>query len=1012
MQERQKILSVSIIIVTVVALLVGWITTWALYRAAFREKVDWLQMMVRGQARLIEAVAGSESTYRDGRPPQEVNRATLRRIVAGHEKFGEFGQTGEIVIGQREGDSIVFLCERRFPSDDAPMSIPIDAEWAEPMRRALSGRQGWTVAPDYRGETVLAAYEPIDALGVGLVAKCDLKEVRAPLVKAASLAAGTTVLLVLLGATSLLVTDPLARRLQESEQRFRSTFEQAAVGLAHVALDGRFIRINRKFCDIAGYPTEDLLTRTFQEITHPDDLEADLENVQQLLAGEIPNYSMEKRYLRSDGSAVWINLTASLIREPTGEPKYFIAVIQDITERKRIQGMIRHMVEGTAATTGKDYFHSMVQHLATALDVRCAVFGEVSGKPPRKLKTLSIFGESDPEADTEFDLTDTVWEKAVGRTTCLYEEGVGARFPEDPLLKKLGAESFLGMPLFDASGCPLGLLAVLDDGSLPTDLLPHARSLLKVFAARATAELQRVRAEEELVQLQALLQAAIEQSPSGILIADAPDVNIRVANAAALGIRGKTSQRLTGIPVELHVRSWRVFYPDGSPYAPEDLPLSQAILRGKTSKNVEVIIRHADGQDRWVLANAAPVRDGAGKIVAGVAVLSDITERKQAEQALRESLEASADIVRSIPSGLLIFQYERPDRLTLLETNPQAEKLTGVTAQECRGRQYDELWPQARPLGLTGSYLEVMRTGKPFQSDDFEYGDSRLVGTYRIRAFRMPGDRLGVAFEDITGMKQAERLREELIANLEAQNAELERFTYTVSHDLKSPLITLKGYLGLLEEDLQENDVQAIDDDLSRMSNAADKMARLLDELLELSRIGRLVNPPEDVSLADLAHEAVELVGGQIAKAGARVEIAPELPVVCGDRARLSEVLQNLVDNAAKYMGDQAEPRITIGARLEDGQTVCFVRDNGLGVDPCYQEKIFGLFDQLDPSAGGSGVGLALVKRIVEVHGGRIWVESAGAGQGSTFCFTLPSGEGSAVRVPPDAASCGETARI
>ena len=175
------------------------------------------------------------------------------------------------------------------------------------------------------------------------------------------------------------------------------------------------------------------------------------------------------------------------------------------------------------------------------------------------------------------------------------------------------------------------------------------------------------------------------------------------------------------------------------------------------------------------------------------------------------------------------------------------------------------------------------------------------------------------------------------------------------------------------------------------MTRAAERMGQLLEELLELSRVGRLVAPSEQVALGELAREAVELVGGQIDQRGVRVEISPDLPVVFGDRRRLLEVLQNLVDNAVKYMGDQPRPRIEIGARLGDGETICYVKDNGLGIESCYHEKIFGLFDQLDKKAAGSGIGLALVKRIVEVHGGRIWIESDGSEQGSTFCFAIPS---------------------
>ena len=150
------------------------------------------------------------------------------------------------------------------------------------------------------------------------------------------------------------------------------------------------------------------------------------------------------------------------------------------------------------------------------------------------------------------------------------------------------------------------------------------------------------------------------------------------------------------------------------------------------------------------------------------------------------------------------------------------------------------------------------------------------------------------------------------------------------------------------------------------------------------------MNASADVRLEELARDAVSTTEGRWAGQGVRVEIAADLPVVRGDRLRLLEVFQNLLENAAKFMGDQSEPRIEIGAEVAGGETVCWVRDNGIGIEAAYHERVFGLFDQLDPSRGGTGIGLALVRRILEVHGGRVWVDSEGRGKGTRVSFALP----------------------
>ena len=238
---------------------------------------------------------------------------------------------------------------------------------------------------------------------------------------------------------------------------------------------------------------------------------------------------------------------------------------------------------------------------------------------------------------------------------------------------------------------------------------------------------------------------------------------------------------------------------------------------------------------------------------------------------------------------------------------------------------------------------------------------------------------------DITIRKQAEK-------ELQDKNAELERFTYTVSHDLKSPIITIKGFTGALEMDLQDGRYERMAGDLQRVSNAADKMDNLLRDLLELSTIGRIIHTPEMVDMNLLLDDVLAQLAGPLKNHNISVTVQPGLAAVFCDSRRMAEVVQNLVENAINYMGDQTDPQIQFGMREEDGVNIFFVQDNGIGIDERYHQTIFGLFNKLDTKSKGTGIGLALVKRIIEVHGGRVWVESEGLGMGSRFCFTVPEG--------------------
>ncbi|MBE2198763.1 MAG: GAF domain-containing protein [Anaerolinea sp.] len=471
------------------------------------------------------------------------------------------------------------------------------------------------------------------------------------------------------------------------------------------------------------------------------------------------------------------------------------------------------------------------------------------------------------------------------------------------------------------------------------------------------------------------------------------------------------------------------------------LEMVQQQRRAGKSTTYETRLRHANGQTIDVLITGVPQWQGE-EFQGTIAVITDLTERKQAEKLqlrFTNQLRTAVNIAQQM-NAILDPEALLPAIVDLLQSlfnlyhvhvyllDSGHERLyigagSGAIGQQLRrqrhaipiserhslvaraAREQQAIWVNdvsstpdfmpnpllpgtrseiATPIVVHGAVLGVLDV-QDDTADSFSEADVDIL--------QVLAGHIAVALQNanlFAARKEAEARLANLVVELEARNAELERFTYTVSHDLKSPLITIKGFLGLLEQDIAAGDQPRMETDMARIRTAAVTMEHLLHDLLELSRIGRIVNAPELISFADIVAEAQERVAGQLAERNVTLVIASDLPQVYVDRPRIVEVVQNLLDNAIKFMGDQDYPRIEIGGDHRNNEDVLFVRDNGIGIDPRYHEKVFGLFDRLDPAIEGTGIGLALVQRIVEIHNGRIWVESKGRGQGSTFWFTLP----------------------
>ncbi|MDH4204426.1 MAG: ATP-binding protein [Desulfobacteraceae bacterium] len=270
----------------------------------------------------------------------------------------------------------------------------------------------------------------------------------------------------------------------------------------------------------------------------------------------------------------------------------------------------------------------------------------------------------------------------------------------------------------------------------------------------------------------------------------------------------------------------------------------------------------------------------------------------------------------------------------------------------------------------------------------------------RMQMYRQARDQ---ALQEVSERKRTEKALienekklEAALAELAEKNTELETFVYTVSHDLKTPIVTIEGFIGALREDFGDQIDENAEKYLNYMSDASRRMEILINDLLYLSRIGRLPERKIEFSFDNLMKKVLKMLQPYIDESGVVLTVEKGLPLIYGEMERLSQVMENLLSNAVKYIGkENPAPRIDVGAIEQGGQKVFFVRDNGIGIDKHYHQKIFEIFQRLPAGkkiGEGTGVGLTIVKRIVEHHGGKIWLESE-LGKGTTFFFTLKDKE-------------------
>ena len=746
------------------------------------------------------------------------------------------------------------------------------------------------------------------------------------------------------------------RLLAGTEERWRLALEAVGDGVWDWNADDENVFFSRGWKSMLGFAEDELPNRldAWESRVHPDDRDAVRADLKRHFAGETPFYVNEHRVRCKDGRYKWILDRGVIVsRNPDGTPLRIVGTHTDITRLKQAE-------EALGASAAR------LTAILDSTPLGIAIVG-----PDRRFQIVNP------------------------KMTHIVQRGV----------EELVASSTRALYADEATFEDVGrrLYTVMNRGGLVCEEVRMCRGDGTPFWARIVG--QRVSMDDPALGIVWVVddvseRKAMEQALKASLefqrvLIDTVPIPIFVKDSACRYIDANAAfERWIGIDrKELHGKSVRDITPPERAQTYEEA--DRALLACPHTQVYEAQARGADGVDLDVEFSKAVFLGPSGAPAGIVGAMINITERKRAEQALRERQELFERIfVANSAVKLLIDPVEG----WIVDANPAAAAFYGYPLETLRTLRITDL----NILSPEDVAKEMERAAREKRTHflfphRLASGEIRDVEVYSSRIAVNGRTLLLSLIHDITDRRQAETALRGKTVELERSNAELEAFAYVASHDLRQPLRTINSYLALLQKDLAGKLDAETNEYMEFARAGAQRMDRLIVDLLEYSRVGRKTRPFAAHAAASIIAGAQDNLEAAIAEAEATITVAPDLPILWGDDVELTRLFQNLIGNAVKYRAIERAPVIRIGCTDDpDGGRHYTVEDNGIGIAPEHFDRIFGIFQRLHNrnEYEGTGVGLAICKKIVEHHGGRIWVTSEPE-RGSVFHVVLPRREAS-----------------
>ncbi|WP_226005626.1 PAS domain-containing sensor histidine kinase [Natrinema salinisoli] len=735
------------------------------------------------------------------------------------------------------------------------------------------------------------------------------------------------------------------RDLRESEAKFRTVTENLDEIVWMMTPDTEeFLYVNPAYEEVYGRDREALYEDpyAFAEALHPEDRDRVLDAWAKLPEEE---YEEEFRIVRPDGEVRWVNARTAEANDESREVTRIVGIAEDVTERKERERELETLFEvlpvGVVVAEADG-------EIVEANDTARAIWGG------------DVFDASSVD---EYERYPVRWA----------DSGERVEPEEMTLARVVNGEAVTDSDIFEIDAVDGERLIVELEG------MPIRDEAGEVTRGVVTLSdiTERRTAQRRLAESERRYRTLAEHFPNGVVGVYDRDLRYTLAAGEKIGDPAPSKEEVEGARMP-------ELYPDD---AVADLePLFRAAIEdGETgSVQTEVVGRH------WQVW-ATPLRDADGEIFAGLSFAQDITERKARKRELERALDLLEKTERIADVGGWEIDTETRD---VFWTDHIFELLAVDGDEEPPLEEAIDMYHEKDQPIVEAAVEEALASGESFDVEVRVHTESGEMRWLRLQGVPETDDghvvSLRGAAHDITEHKKRERRLEKVIERLEESNERLEQFAYAASHDLQEPLRMVSSYLQLLEsryaDDLEEDAQEFVEFAV----DGAERMRAMIDGLLKYSRVETQGEPLEPVELGDVLDEVRDDLQLTIERSGAEIT-AEELPPVEGDASQLRQVFQNLLENAIEYSGDAA-PRIHVSAERDGPDWVVSVRDEGIGIDTEDANRIFDVFQRLHSREeySGTGIGLALCERIVERHGGDIWVESE-PGEGSTFSFTLPS---------------------